>query len=104
MTTSIHIPYEQVAAFCERHHIRRLWLFGSVLRDDFRPDSDVDVLAEFEPGHEPSSFAQLFEIEAELQSILQRPVDFSEYELAQRDPNYIRRDHILNSAQVIYER
>jgi predicted nucleotidyltransferase len=104
MTTNIHIPDEQVAAFCERHHIRRLWLFGSVLRDDFRPDSDIDVLAEFEPGYEPTSFAQLFEIEAELQAILQRRVDFGEYELVQHDPNYIRRDHILNSAQVIYER
>jgi uncharacterized protein len=45
------IPYEAIAAFCQRNHIRKLALFGSVLRDDFRPDSDIDVLMEFEPGH-----------------------------------------------------
>ena len=45
------IPKDEIAAFCRRHHIRKLSLFGSVLRDDFRPDSDVDVLVEFEPGH-----------------------------------------------------
>jgi predicted nucleotidyltransferase len=44
-------PRDQIADFCRRHHIRKLALFGSVLRDDFRPDSDVDVLVEFEPGH-----------------------------------------------------
>ena len=44
-------PKGQIAAFCRRHHIRKLSLFGSVLRDDFRPDSDVDVLVEFKPGH-----------------------------------------------------
>ena len=46
----IDIPKEEIAEFCRRNHIRRLALFGSVLRDDFRPDSDVDVLVEFEPG------------------------------------------------------
>ena len=44
-------PREEIAQFCRRHHIRKLSLFGSVLRDDFRPDSDIDVLVEFEPGH-----------------------------------------------------
>ena len=47
----IDIPKDKIAAFCRTHHIRRLALFGSVLRDDFRPESDVDVLVEFEPGH-----------------------------------------------------
>jgi len=46
----IDVPKEQIAEFCRRNHIRRLALFGSVLRDDFGPDSDVDVLVEFEPG------------------------------------------------------
>ncbi|MFN8450356.1 MAG: nucleotidyltransferase domain-containing protein [Anaerolineae bacterium] len=49
----ITIPFDEIAAFCERHHIRKLSLFGSVLRDDFRPDSDVDVLVEFEEGQTP---------------------------------------------------
>ena len=47
------ISAQQLEAFCRRHHIRKLALFGSVLRDDFGPDSDVDVLVEFEPGHVP---------------------------------------------------
>ena len=45
------VPRDEIADFCRRHHIRKLALFGSILRDDFRPDSDVDVLVEFEPGH-----------------------------------------------------
>ena len=49
----IHIPQAKIAEFCQRHHIRKLSLFGSVLRDDFRPDSDVDVLVEFELGKTP---------------------------------------------------
>lgn len=47
------IPKEQLAGFCRRNHICKLALFGSILRDDFRPDSDIDVLVEFEPGHVP---------------------------------------------------
>ena len=50
MTLPIDIPTEQVEAFCRRHAIRTLWLFGSVIRDDFTSESDVDVLVEFEPG------------------------------------------------------
>ena len=50
---SIEIPREKIADFCRRHHIRKFALFGSVLRDDFGPDSDIDVLVEFEPGHVP---------------------------------------------------
>ena len=49
-SAGIDIPKEKIAEFCRKHHIRRLALFGSVLREDFRPDSDVDVLVEFEPG------------------------------------------------------
>jgi hypothetical protein len=47
----VSLPQEMIAEFCKRHHIRKLALFGSVLREDFRPDSDVDVLVGFEPGH-----------------------------------------------------
>jgi len=50
MYHNIEIPQERLAEFCRRNHIRRLSLFGSILRDDFRPDSDVDFLVEFEPG------------------------------------------------------
>jgi predicted nucleotidyltransferase len=51
MAVRVPVPVDAIADFCRRHHIRKLSLFGSVLRDDFRPDSDVDVLVEFEPGH-----------------------------------------------------
>lgn len=60
----IEIPKERIAEFCRRHHIRKLSLFGSVLREDFGPDSDVDVLVEFEPGQAPG-FA-FFGMEEEL--------------------------------------
>jgi predicted nucleotidyltransferase len=67
---------EVIAGFCRRHHIRRLSLFGSVLRDDFRPESDVDVLVEFEPSHVPGFFG-FFEMEQELSETLGRKVDLN---------------------------
>ncbi|MBI4288748.1 MAG: nucleotidyltransferase domain-containing protein [Chloroflexi bacterium] len=69
----IAIPRRKLASFCRRHHIRRLSLFGSVLPEDLRPDSDVDVLVEFEPGHTPG-FA-IVSIEEELAQIIGRKVD-----------------------------
>ncbi len=62
---NIALPKDEIAAFCRRHHIRKLALFGSVLRDDFRPDSDVDVLVEFEPEARVGFF-EFVEIEDEL--------------------------------------
>lgn len=61
----IELPKDKIASFCKKHHIWKLSLFGSVLRDDFEPTSDVDVLVEFEPGHVPSFF-RLFDMEDEL--------------------------------------
>ena len=61
--------------FCRRHHVRKLALFGSVLRDDFGPDSDVDVLVEFEPGHVPG--LAFFDMEAELSHLIGRQVDLN---------------------------
>jgi predicted nucleotidyltransferase len=63
------LPAEKVAAFCRRHHIRKLSLFGSVLRNDFRPDSDVDVLVEFEEGKSPG-LIRLAGMELELSEML----------------------------------
>jgi uncharacterized protein len=71
----IAVPKEQIAEFCRRHHIRRLALFGSVLRDDFRPDSDVDVLGEFEPGKTPG--LAFFAMQDELSELLGRSVDLN---------------------------
>ena len=71
----IEVPAKIIRDFCRRHHIRRLAFFGSVLREDFRADSDVDVLVEFEPGHVPG--LAFFAIEDELSRILGRRVDLN---------------------------
>ncbi|MBI2167573.1 MAG: nucleotidyltransferase domain-containing protein [Candidatus Omnitrophica bacterium] len=69
MKTRISIDRIKMAEFCRRNHIRRLAFFGSVLREDFRPTSDVDVLVEFEPGHTPG-FIRLYQIEEELSPLV----------------------------------
>ena len=102
MQAHIEIPRDKLAEFCRKHHIRKLSLFGSVLRDDFRPDSDVDVLVEFEPAVRPT-LTNLMTVEAELSDIFQRDVDVGEQRSVEEDPNYIRRKRILASAQVVYE-
>ncbi|MGD0951851.1 MAG: nucleotidyltransferase family protein [Methanotrichaceae archaeon] len=71
----ISVNKEKIAEFCRRHHIRRLSLFGSVLRDDFGPASDVDVLVEFEPGHIPG--LAFFSMEEELSQMIGRKVDLN---------------------------
>ena len=71
----VQIPSELLAAFCRKHHVRRLALFGSVLREEFGPNSDVDVLVEFESAHTPG-FA-FFDMEVELSEILGRRVDLN---------------------------
>jgi len=65
----IEIPTEKIAEFCRRNHIRRLAFFGSFLRDDFGPDSDIDILVEYEPGRAPG-FLCLFEMEEGLSALL----------------------------------
>jgi uncharacterized protein len=70
-----HIPRAAIEQFCRRHHIRKLAFFGSVLREDFGPDSDVDVLVEFEPGHTPG--LAFFAMEEELSRILGHKADLN---------------------------
>ncbi len=89
---------EQIAQFCRRHHIRRLMLFGSVLRDDFRPDSDVDVLVSFE-ADAPWDLFHLVEMRDELMALFGRDVDLVEKE-GLRNP--FRRRTILDTREVIY--
>jgi uncharacterized protein len=72
---TITIDEQQIADFCRRHHIARLSLFGSALRVDFRPESDVDVLVEFEPGHTPGW--EFFGMQEELSEIIGRRVDLN---------------------------
>jgi predicted nucleotidyltransferase len=91
------IPPKALADFCRRNHIRHLGLFGSVLRADFRPDSDADVLVEFEPGAAVSLF-KLVDIQDELSALLGRPVD-----LVPRDGlKPIIRYDVLASEHVLY--
>ena len=97
MTQNLRIDKEAVSAFCRRHHIARLALFGSVLRDDFRPDSDVDVLVEFLPGHVPG--LRFLTIEHEFSQLLHgRRVDLV-------TPKFLSpriRDHVLSTAEPLY--
>jgi hypothetical protein len=92
----IEVPHERIADFCRHHHIRRLAFFGSVLRDDFRPESDVDVLVEFEPGKTPG--LAFFRMQDELSEILGRTVDL-------KTPNELSkyfRDDVLAEAEELY--
>jgi len=93
----ITIPYDEIAAFCERNHIRKLSLFGSVLRDDFNDDSDVDVLVEFELGRTPGW--SIVRMEAELSEILGKNVDFRTADELSR---HFRQD-VLDTAIPVYE-
>lgn len=93
----IHVPRKKLEEFCRRNHIRNLAFFGSVLRDDLRPDSDVDVLVEFEPGKTPGfAFVSMSE---ELGKILGCEVDLMTFKGVEKSRNPIRRKAILDSAR-----
>jgi predicted nucleotidyltransferase len=95
MAARIEMPREALAEFCRKHHVRKLALFGSVLRDDFRPDSDVDVLVEFEPGTR-AGYLKLAGMELELSDLVGRKVDL-------RTPGELSRyfrDEVLAKAEV----
>ena len=98
MRAKIAVPREKFATFCRRHHIRKLAFFGSVLRDDFTPESDVDVLVEFEPGTRVGliGFAG---IENELSRLIGRKVDLNTAECL--SPYF--RDEVLRDAEAAYE-
>ena len=96
MSARIEIPKDKIAEFCCRNHIRRLALFGSVLRDDFTLESDVDVLVEFEPGHTPG--LAFFAMQRELSEILGRKADLN----TARDLSPYFRQEVLDEAEVLY--
>ncbi len=97
-TDSLSIDRERLTAFCRRHKIQRLSLFGSVLRDDFRPDSDVDVLVEYQPGGSPGW--EIVDIEEELGELFGR----AKIDIVNRKYLNVRlRDAILSSSVVLYE-
>jgi len=93
----IDIPRDRIAEFCRQNQIRRLALFGSVLRDDFTPRSDVDVLVEFEPGTRVG--LRFFTLEEELSRLLGRKVDLN-------TPGFLSkyfRDEVIAEAEVQYD-
>ena len=97
MVTNIQIPEDEIADYCQRHHIRKLSLFGSVLRDDFREDSDVDVLVEYETG----AIVTLLDMasqEIELGKLLGRKVDL------RTPPELSRyfRQQVIETAELLY--
>lgn len=96
----IHVPRERLAEFCRKNHIRKLAFFGSVLREDFGPHSDVDVLVEFEEGKTPG-FA-FFGLQEELKALFNRDVDLHTFKGVEASRNPFRRKAILESAQVYY--
>jgi len=97
MRARIAVDREQIADFCRRHHIRKLAFFGSVLRDDFRPESDVDVLVEFDP-REIIGLIRLARIERELAELLGRRVDLR----TPADLSRYFRQEVLDSSEVQY--
>ncbi|MYF91609.1 MAG: nucleotidyltransferase family protein [Gemmatimonadetes bacterium] len=101
MSARIDIPQEEIAAFCQRNHIRRMALFGSVLRNDFTPESDVDVLVEFEPDQTPG--LEFITMQDELSEILGRQVDMYTFKGVESNRNWLLREEILNSAEMQYE-
>lgn len=101
MTATIEVPREAIAKFCKRWRIVEFSLFGSVLRDDFGPDSDIDVLIEFEKGEKHTLF-DLVQMEDELQSIFRRKVDLLTKQAVETSRNYLRRKKILDTAEVTY--
>lgn len=97
MSVRIPINPDAIAAFCQRHHIRKLAFFGSVLRDDFRPDSDIDVLLEFDPEHVPG-LLRLMTMQLEFSDLLGREADFR----TPRDLGAHFRDRVQREAEVLY--
>ena len=96
MSPRLTIDRERISEFCRRHHIRRLALFGSALRADFGPSSDVDVLVEFEPDHVPG--LAFFTMQQELSTLLGRPVDLN-------TPGFLSRyfrESVLEEAEPLY--
>jgi hypothetical protein len=97
----IDLPITEIMAFCYRWNITELALFGSVLREDFRSDSDIDVLVTFAPGS-LRTLAATRRMQDEIKVIFGRAVDLIDRRRIERSPNYLRRKKILDSARTIY--
>lgn len=101
MNPAVSVPADRLAAFCRANGIARLELFGSALRGDFGPDSDIDLLVEFEPDRTPSLLA-LAGMEIDLSEKFGRKVDLVDRKGVEASRNYIRRESILRTTETIY--
>ena len=93
----LEVPRDAIVQFCRRHHVRRLALFGSALRDDFRPDSDIDVVVEFDAAHIPG--LEFFSIQDELSAMFGRNVDLN----TPKSLSPYFRDQVVSEAEVLYD-
>lgn len=101
ITHNIELPFAQIQEFCQRWHITEFALFGSVLRDDFRPDSDIDVRVTFDPQFQ-RGLSETIQMRQELETLFGREIDLIVKTAIAKSENWLRRQQILESAQVIY--
>ncbi|MBS3933512.1 MAG: nucleotidyltransferase domain-containing protein [Truepera sp.] len=99
-TLTLPLPTNDIRRFCRRWKIRELALFGSALRIDFSPGSDIDVLVTFEDDADWGLLAHI-QMQQELAGLLHRPIDLISKRALERSPNWIRREAILSTAQII---
>ena len=97
----LSVSKETIEKFCKKWKITEFALFGSVLREDFRPDSDVDVLVTFSPDSD-WGIEHLLDMKEELEALFGRAVDLVEKRLVEESRNYIRRKHILSHMEAVY--
>jgi len=98
---NLSLPLDQIEEFCQRWQITEFALFGSVLRDDFSPESDVDVLVTFDENFK-RGLDETLQIQEELEALFGRQVDLIIKSAIARSDNWLRRQEILNSAEVVY--
>jgi len=97
----VKMPVEEIADFCRRWRIRELALFGSALRDDFGPESDVDILVEFDPDADWSLLDHI-RMQRELEALLGREVDLISKRALERSRNWLFRREVLNTAKIFF--
>jgi predicted nucleotidyltransferase len=99
---AIRLPEDAIRDLCRRHGVEKLAVFGSVLRQDFREDSDLDFLVQFHPEAEKPWMGHFAELEEALEKLLGRSVDLVDWKGVEQSQNWIRRQEIFNSAQLLY--
>lgn len=102
MKLKINLPEPEIAEFCQRWLITELSVFGSILRDDFNPNSDIDFLFTFSPDAHWGLF-KVMEMQQELENLVCRPIDFVSKRAIEHSENWLRREEILGNAEIIYE-